>query len=298
MWRATAGGCRRRRSCRRGRRRGRRPARSSTVSGGRGLDRPAQRVDALDRGASRRAGSTSTSSPGRSTPPATLAGVAAVVACRGSPTGPGSARRRGCGPRATSSCSSWASSGSPSNHGVCSERVDDVVARERRHRDRARVLRPRAARPARRSRDSISRKRALVPVDEVHLVHARDQVADAEQRGDRGVPARLLDDPVARVDEHERRVGGRGAGDHVARVADVAGGVGDDERAPRRGEEAVGDVDRDPLLALGAQPVGELREVDLGVARPGRPSATWSRRAAARSGSSCRRRPSRRSPGA
>jgi hypothetical protein len=27
----------------------------------------------------------------------------------------------------------------------------------------------------------------------------------------------------------------------------------------------VGDIDRDPLLALGAQPVGQAREIDLGV---------------------------------
>ena len=67
--------------------------------------------------------------------------------------------------------------------------------------------------------------------------------------------------PVARVDEHEREVGGRGAGDHVARVLHVARGVGDDELAPRRREVAVGDVDRDALLALGAQAVGEQREV-------------------------------------
>ena len=45
----------------------------------------------------------------------------------------------------------------------------------------------------------------------------------------------------------------------------MAGGVGDDERALRGGEEAVRDVDRDALLALGAQAVGEPREVDLGV---------------------------------
>jgi hypothetical protein len=47
----------------------------------------------------------------------------------------------------------------------------------------------------------------------------------------------------------------------------VAGGVGDDERPPRRGEVAVGDVDRDALLALGAQAVGQQREVDLAVRR-------------------------------
>jgi hypothetical protein len=105
----------------------------------------------------------------------------------------------------------------------------------------------------------------LVPVDEIHLVHARDHVLDAELGRQVRVPARLLEHAVAGVDEHDGEVGGRRAGDHVARVADVAGGVGDDERALGRGEEAVRDVDRDALLALGAQPVGEARQVDLGV---------------------------------
>ena len=77
---------------------------------------------------------------------------------------------------------------------------------------------------------------------------------------------RLLDDAVARVDEHDREVGGRGARDHVARVLHVARRVGEDERAPRGREVAVGDVDRDALLALGAQAVGQAREVERAVA--------------------------------
>jgi hypothetical protein len=46
----------------------------------------------------------------------------------------------------------------------------------------------------------------------------------------------------------------------------VARRVGQDEPAPRGGEVAVGDVDRDPLLALGPQAVGEQREVGVRVA--------------------------------
>src|SRR5581483_9674036 len=44
-------------------------------------------------------------------------------------------------------------------------------------------------------------------------------------------------------------------------------GVGDDERALGRREVAVGDVDRDALLALRAQAVGEQRQVDVIGAR-------------------------------
>ena len=74
--------------------------------------------------------------------------------------------------------------------------------------------------------------------------------------------------PLRASIEHDREVRGGGAGDHVARVLNVAGRVGDDELAPRRGEVAVGDVDGDALLALGAQAVGQQRQVDLGVAAP------------------------------
>jgi hypothetical protein len=46
---------------------------------------------------------------------------------------------------------------------------------------------------------------------EIHLVDGDDDVADAEQRRDRQVPAGLLGHPVADVDEHERELGGRRA---------------------------------------------------------------------------------------
>ena len=72
---------------------------------------------------------------------------------------------------------------------------------------------------------------------------------------------RLGDDAVAGVDEDDGQVRGRCAGDHVARVLHMAGRVGNDEGAAGRGEVAVGDVDGDALLALGAQAVGEEGEV-------------------------------------
>ena len=67
-------------------------------------------------------------------------------------------------------------------------------------------------------------------------------------------------------------IGGRGAGRHVAGVLLVARRVGDDELALRRGEEAVGDVDGDALLALGLEPVDQQREIDVvavGAVLPG-----------------------------
>ena len=76
---------------------------------------------------------------------------------------------------------------------------------------------------------------------------------------------------VAGVDEDDRQLAGRRARDHVAGVLLVAGRVGDDELAPGRGEVPVGDVDGDALLALGLEPVGEQRQVEVlaGVADGG-----------------------------
>jgi hypothetical protein len=70
-----------------------------------------------------------------------------------------------------------------------------------------------------------------------------------------------------------------GAGGHVAGVLDVAGAVGDDELAVRRGGVAVGHVDGDALLALGPQAVGDEGQVDLAQSPPFRRvemASSWS----------------------
>ena len=109
---------------------------------------------------------------------------------------------------------------------------------------------------------------ALVEVDQVHLVDAHDDVRDAQQRGDERVALGLRDHALAGVDQHDRQIRGGRARDHVARVLLVPGRVGDDEPALRGGEVAVGDVDRDALLALGPQTVGQQRQVEEVVPHP------------------------------
>ena len=143
--------------------------------------------------------------------------------------------------------------------------LDDVVAVQRRDRDEGEVLHGQPAREVGELVDDLA-EALLAPVHEVHLVDRDDQVGDAQQRRDERVALGLLEDPAAGVDEDDRRVGGGGAGDHVARVLLVARRVGEDELALGGGEVAVGDVDRDALLALGAQAVGEQREVERAVA--------------------------------
>ena len=137
-----------------------------------------------------------------------------------------------------------------------------------------------------------SRRSGLVVVDQVHLVDATHHVAacPAARRSPRGgATARAR--PLRGVDQHQREVRGGGARDHVARVLHVPRRVGEDERAPRRREVAVGDVDRDPLLALRAQAVGEQRQVGR---RRRRGAAEPPRRARAGRRGSPSRRSSRR----
>ena len=105
-------------------------------------------------------------------------------------------------------------------------------------------------------------ERALVVIDQVHLVHRQHEAADSDQLGEIGMAPGLGQHALARVDQQHRQVGGRRAGHHVARILLVARRVGDDELALGAGEEAIGDVDRDALLALGRQPVDEQREID------------------------------------
>ena len=95
----------------------------------------------------------------------------------------------------------------------------------------------------------------LVVADQVHLVDRQHEVADADQVREVAVAPGLHEHALARVDQDHGEVGGRGAGHHVARVLLVARRVGDDELALLGGEEAIGDVDRDALLALGGEAV-------------------------------------------
>ena len=137
-----------------------------------------------------------------------------------------------------------------------------VVAQQRRDRDEGHVGDLKARGEALEVVHDLV-EHALLEVDQVHLVDAHDHVRDRKQRADERVTLGLRHHPLARVDEHDRQIRRGGAGDHVARVLLVAGGVGDDELALVGGEEAVGDVDGDALLALGGEAVDQQGEIDL-----------------------------------
>ena len=99
--------------------------------------------------------------------------------------------------------------------------------------------------------------------DQVDLIDGDDDVPDAKQRTDQGMPPGLHQHALARIDQDDGELRVRGAGRHVAGVLLVPRRVGHDERALRGGEEPVGDVDGDALLALGLEPVDQEREVDV-----------------------------------
>ena len=73
----------------------------------------------------------------------------------------------------------------------------------------------------------------------------------------------LLNNPITRIHQNNGQICRAGAGDHVARVLHVPRCVGNNEPAFRRGKVAVGDVNRDALLPLCAEAVGEVAQVHL-----------------------------------
>ena len=102
-----------------------------------------------------------------------------------------------------------------------------------------------------------------IVADQVHLVDGQHEIADADQMREIGVTPRLREHAFARIDQNHRKVCGRGAGHHVARVLFMARRIGDDEFALLGGEEPVGHIDGDALFALRGQAVHQQREIDV-----------------------------------
>ena len=80
--------------------------------------------------------------------------------------------------------------------------------------------------------------------------------------------AGLGENAFAGVHEYYGHVRGRRTGRHIAGVLLMPRSVGDDELAMGGGEVAVGNVDGDSLLPLGAQSIGKLGKVDGGGSIP------------------------------
>ena len=142
--------------------------------------------------------------------------------------------------------------------------VHDVVAELRRDRDRGDFrcadIRGQFVEVCYQFCESLGRE-----VDEVDLVDRGDDVRYTDQRRDTRMPTCLAQQAFSGVDEQHRDMGVRRSGERVAGVALVPGSIGEHVAARGAGEEPIGDVDGDPLLALGTQTVGERGQIDVAV---------------------------------
>ena len=150
----------------------------------------------------------------------------------------------------------------PVHIGACR---NDVVAFERRNRNGFYGVEPQGLGEGAERRLDVAED-LFVIADKVDLVGDHDDMPDPDQAEDIGVPPRLGQQALARIDQKDGEFGVGGAGRHVAGVLLMAGRVGDDELACVRFEKAIGDVDGDALFALGGKPVDQKREIDAGRA--------------------------------
>ena len=87
------------------------------------------------------------------------------------------------------------------------------------------------------------------------------KMPDADEVTEEGVAACLGENPARRIEQDDGRIGGRGAGHHVAGILFVPRAVGDDEIAVWAGEIAIGNVDRNALLTFRRQAVHQQGEI-------------------------------------
>jgi hypothetical protein len=144
-------------------------------------------------------------------------------------------------------------------------RIDDVVAAQRRDGDKLDVGDVElAGESGVLVADPL--ERALIVINQVHLVDRNDDMLDPQQRDDERVSLRLRQQAAAGIDQNDRQVARAGTRRHVAGVLLVSGGVGDDELALVGREVAVSDIDRNTLLTLGLEAVGQQRQIDFAIA--------------------------------
>ena len=93
---------------------------------------------------------------------------------------------------------------------------------------------------------------APVVIHQIHFVDGHHQMGNAQEGGEEAVPFGLGEYPFAGIYEDDGQLGRGSARNHVAGVLNVPRRVGNDEFALGGAEIAVGDINGDFLLALGA----------------------------------------------
>ncbi len=107
----------------------------------------------------------------------------------------------------------------------------------------------------------------LRPIDEIHFIDRDNDMLDPKQRADETVPLGLLDDPVACINQNHSEVTIRRASRHIAGVLLVTGAVGDNKFTLVGRKVAISHINRDPLLALGLEAVGQQRWIKTFIGR-------------------------------
>ena len=104
-------------------------------------------------------------------------------------------------------------------------------------------------------------KHILGIVDQVDLIHTKNDGADTKESGDGEMLPGLVDHAVAGVDKQHHNLGGGNTGNRVAGILDVAGRVRKNKRAVRGGKIPVGNINGDALFPLGAQTVDKQGKI-------------------------------------
>ena len=107
----------------------------------------------------------------------------------------------------------------------------------------------------------------LVEIDEVDLVDRQHDMADAEQRDDDGWRRVCVSRPLRASTSMTARSAFEAPVAMLRVYCSWPGVSATMNERRRRGEIAIGDVDRDALLALGLEPVDQQREIDVVAGR-------------------------------
>ena len=70
---------------------------------------------------------------------------------------------------------------------------------------------------------------SLIEIDKIDLIDCNNDMTDAEERADEGVPLGLNQNAFSRINENDRELRGGCAGRHIAGELLMARSVGDDE---------------------------------------------------------------------
>ena len=97
----------------------------------------------------------------------------------------------------------------------------------------------------------------LAIIDKVHLIDTDHEMRYLQQARDDGMPSRLFEYTLPRINQDQRYIGRAGTCDHVARILDVSRCIRDDKLPLWCREISVCNINGDPLFAFCFQSIGQ-----------------------------------------